>query len=156
MIYQTIDCVRAAGLGKWAHLRCQCEASFELVTRMQSNGIRLYRLKCTKCKQGIGGAIAHGSLPMEVRNQAIPCGQHLFGPHPSQKCDRCGEWKFGVERHHWAPRNFFADACEWPTSLLCTSCHRKWHKVMREQRRVSDEEQSAYWDQEAKTNQSRI
>lgn len=50
-------------------------------------------------------------------------------PPTALQCQRC-ESTEQVERHHWAPRQFFADADKWGTAPLCRKCHREWHKVM--------------------------
>lgn len=43
-----------------------------------------------------------------------------------ERCEVCSAR--GVELHHWAPREWFADECEkWPTGYLCPPCHRYWH-----------------------------
>jgi hypothetical protein len=139
MIYQTIDEVRAAGLGEWAQVTCQCGAGFELARRINSNGVHLWKLRCIGCRRDIGGAIAYERLPVEAR-ELVP---ELERPDPGRKCARCGEWKLGVELHHWAPRKFFADADEWPQSWLCPECHHHWHKTMHNQREVTD---GIYWD----------
>lgn len=48
---------------------------------------------------------------------------------PSDLCEVCG--RVGVEVHHWAPTAIFGlESYRWPTSNLCTSCHRKWHRMM--------------------------
>jgi hypothetical protein len=36
-VNQTIDDVRAAGLGKWCFLRCRCQAGFEVAKTVQLN-----------------------------------------------------------------------------------------------------------------------
>lgn len=47
-------------------------------------------------------------------------------------CERCGAR--GVELQHWAPQAIFNDADAWPTSYLCPTCHRTWHRAMRQAR----------------------
>ena len=135
MIYRTIQDVQKAGLGKWvSHCQRGCGASFELFVRVQSNGIKLWNIRCLNCKDVLGGAIAYRNVPSEAR-LSIPIE---IRPDPGQSCARCGEWKDGVELHHWAPWEFFIDAWKWPTSYLCRSCHGKWHKIMREQKNTGD------------------
>lgn len=41
-------------------------------------------------------------------------------------CERCGKLEL-LEKHHWAPIKLFEDADQWPTSMLCRSCHEEWH-----------------------------
>lgn len=45
-------------------------------------------------------------------------------------CEKCGGVD-NVERHHWAPREAFSDADQWPTAVLCRDCHVRWHTEMR-------------------------
>ena len=48
----------------------------------------------------------------------------------SLRCEVCKSNK-DVQRHHWAPWHLFGKESEvWPTSLLCQSCHRKWHRIV--------------------------
>lgn len=43
-------------------------------------------------------------------------------------CERCGTVTY-LEKHHWAPFSIFGDdAINWPTSMLCRSCHEEWHQ----------------------------
>jgi hypothetical protein len=50
-------------------------------------------------------------------------------------CERCGA-REQTHRHHWAPREYFADANSWPTSYLCNACHRLWHETMNKRIRI--------------------
>lgn len=56
---------------------------------------------------------------------------------PDDICEVCG--RLGTEVHHWAPREIFGLASyRWPTSKLCTTCHRKWHRMMNAERARSN------------------
>lgn len=45
------------------------------------------------------------------------------------ECEVCGKGE--AERHHWAPRHLFGDKADrWPTSMLCRSCHQRWHNIV--------------------------
>jgi len=45
----------------------------------------------------------------------------------NRKCEVCGEGH--AQWHHWAPRYLFGSEAEkWPKSLLCQSCHTRWHQ----------------------------
>jgi protein-arginine kinase activator protein McsA len=45
------------------------------------------------------------------------------------KCEVCN--KNEGEKHHWSPRHLFGDEAErWPTSMLCRSCHKRWHDIV--------------------------
>lgn len=50
-------------------------------------------------------------------------------------CAVCGEQ--GVEHHHWAPQEFFADADLWPMEWLCKKHHDLWHEIMKAQVRIT-------------------
>lgn len=41
------------------------------------------------------------------------------------ECARCGAR--GTQLHHWAPKELFEDAEEWPQSYLCRNHHQEWH-----------------------------
>jgi hypothetical protein len=74
-VYQTLREVYAAGLGKWAE---PCDGPFELSVRIQRNHVILYKLRCLCCRRG-GGAIAHDSIPLDLR---VRTGEEV--PEPSQ------------------------------------------------------------------------
>ena len=49
--------------------------------------------------------------------------------YPSEKCVVCGT--LGAEEHHWAPWFIFKEECEsWPKSMLCPTCHKRWHDLV--------------------------
>lgn len=41
------------------------------------------------------------------------------------KCARCGGR--GTQLHHWAPKELFEDAEDWPQAYLCRIHHKEWH-----------------------------
>lgn len=57
----------------------------------------------------------------------------IYDPIGPGRCARCGAPAECV--HHWAPRELFEDAEEWPTSELCKDCHRRWHVTINAERR---------------------
>jgi len=136
MIYPTVEDAQKAGLGKWAsRCRRRCVAPLELFVRVQRNGVKLWNLRCCACKGVLGGAIAYDNIPVQVRT----IGPEEVRADPGRGCIRCGEWRNGVELHHWAPMEFFSDANDWPQDYLCRECHHKWHKIMRKQQRLKAE-----------------
>jgi len=141
MIYETYEDVQRAGMGKWGQPCPYCKrlvlpngisVPIELFAIVQSNGLKLWKLRCFACKYILGGAIAYQCVPVQFRME-VPEETRV---DPSRPCARCGEWENGVEEHHWAPAAFFEDSEEWPKSDLCPECHRKWHKIMREQKNI--------------------
>jgi hypothetical protein len=72
--------------------------------------------------------------PGPVADPGVPYGVEaiftLMGPG---LCARCGAPAEHV--HHWAPRELFEDAEQWPTSELCGDCHRLWHMTINAERR---------------------
>lgn len=86
----------------------------------KSNGNQLVRLLCLACgtkMQDRGYRASDGCLP--IWRDGVN----------TTPCARCGD-RGGVEEHHWAPKHLFEDAYEWPTSMLCPSCHREWHRIV--------------------------
>lgn len=49
-------------------------------------------------------------------------------------CKRCGA--MGTQLHHWAPKELFEDAEQWPQDYLCKKCHTRWHLVVTTKFRV--------------------
>jgi hypothetical protein len=66
-IYETLDDIHAVGLGEWASGGPRCEGPFELLVRIQDNGVLLYKLRCRNCGRALGGAIAHDAIPPDLR-----------------------------------------------------------------------------------------
>jgi hypothetical protein len=60
---------------------------------------------------------------MKIWNGLIALKQSLV-------CEVC-QSNDDIQRHHWAPYHLFGEESKnWPTSLLCQSCHDKWHKIV--------------------------
>jgi hypothetical protein len=49
-----------------------------------------------------------------------------------RKCGSLGSEEHPLQNHHWAAREFFADAHDWPQDLLCEHCHVEYHRIMRQ------------------------
>jgi hypothetical protein len=62
-VYQTLNDVRAAGLGRWAW---PCHGPFELSVRLQRNFVLLYKLRCRGCGRA-NGHIAYDDIPPDLR-----------------------------------------------------------------------------------------
>jgi hypothetical protein len=88
-IYQTLDDINAAGLGKWA-TPCVQGAPFELVVRIQDNGVLLYKLRCRECGRA-NGAIGHDNIPPAVR---VRVGDEVPEPGANE------EWYERDRYHH--------------------------------------------------------
>jgi hypothetical protein len=108
---------------------CEDDCGFQIVAVLYANRMRQYRLRCIRCGYLCVGDILYAKLqPEEMAN--APIARNNFSA--DRKCEHCGEWENGVERHHWAPWSVFGeDAWRWPTSDLCPECHRIWHEKMR-------------------------
>jgi hypothetical protein len=120
--------LRAFGLEMYLTLPCGCDdAGYIIGASVQANGIRRYQLVCGRCGHACGGAIAPAKLPPDIRNAAPLISSNIDS---NARCARCGSNADGVELHHWAPFSRFHDFDQWPTSMLCPSCHVKWHSKM--------------------------
>lgn len=89
----------------------------------QANGTQMAFRRCWHCGSMTGegiGAVPRGGTIHDV------C---LRDNRSTQPCQRCTA-TVGTEYHHWAPRNTFPDADQWPGAWLCRSCHRLWHRTM--------------------------
>lgn len=110
---------------------CSCEG-FTWVYQVFRSPIGSFAVKilCDACgREGLWPWMAKEEWP--VGWDRIPpkdMKSHNGGP-----CDRCGT-EGHRERHHWAPSHIFGwpESDSWPTSLLCPTCHREWHRVMRD------------------------
>lgn len=68
--------------------------------------------------------IGKANIPQEILDN-LAIGANYLSDEP---CARCGA--FGTEEHHWAPKELFEDAEQWPKDYLCKTCHEHWHKVV--------------------------
>lgn len=100
---------------------------YELVRCVIANGVTHVKIFCHWCNE---------LFPEALPTSTVQNAQRLRLAHIAdqnlKECVRCNKVTY-TETHHWAPREFFSDADEWPVSELCKPCHRLWHKVMREQ-----------------------
>lgn len=100
-------------------------------TIMQSGARHIWE-RCGHCGRNFNGA---GVFRSRVRLQllfpdldldSLPVFEDYTERAPL--CEVC-QGDQGVELHHWAPRQIFADeADQWPTSWLCRQHHREWHR----------------------------
>jgi hypothetical protein len=105
-----------------------------LITR---NGVSQITAFCTRCEY-VSTILPHGQftpaqiedIPIFKDNRCLDCYGDGCGTCVSSPCEKCGSYR-QVETHHWAPRYLFGnEAWEWPTSLLCRECHRRWHATV--------------------------
>lgn len=69
--------------------------------------------------------IPHDSIPLEIMENLTASADYSLNNPP---CKRCGA--IGTELHHWAPKELFEDAEQWPQDYLCPGCHDRWHKTI--------------------------
>jgi len=107
---------------------CACVAPrYRVVAMVSANGVKHYRLACTACARLSGKSIPKHALDPDVMDAAVVVASNT---RRDKECARCGEWRNGVEEHHWAPFGVFDDAGYWPTAWLCRDCHVTWHERM--------------------------
>lgn len=101
--------------------RCQQVRWGVWVLDIQTSGTRIAVLRCLVC----------GSSMCQIGADKLGIDPPLWadGTQYAEPCARCGSTN-GTEVHHWAPRHLFDDADAWPTSPLCPTCHREWHRVV--------------------------
>jgi hypothetical protein len=113
---------RLIGFGPCKSPRCSNTRYGVWCKTIRSNGTEVASLRCLRCGWEIRAA------SMKKISVALP----VYADHRTEAhCEKCGE-SGGVELHHWAPRHLFGweEADEWPTSLLCPPCHRRWHSLV--------------------------
>lgn len=66
--------------------------------------------------------VSKDNIPLEILNSLSVGADYSLNNPP---CKRCGA--IGTELHHWAPKELFEDAEEWPTAYLCPKHHQEWH-----------------------------
>jgi hypothetical protein len=62
------------------------------------------------------------ALPSEIFDSLIVEDDYSEN---NPECARCGAR--GTQLHHWAPKELFGDAEQWPQSYLCRIHHQEWH-----------------------------
>lgn len=110
--------------GKWHY-----SPGSKLGLLIQGNGVETYYLYCPVCGQKTGHIpktmsaklLAGGHLPERV---------HVNTPIDYPPCSYRGCQQPGKDWHHFAPRNTFIDADNWPVMPLCQDHHRTWHQEM--------------------------
>jgi len=112
---------------------CKCEAGIpeaaELVKIICGNESIQYRLACRVCGVVSGTHnLPHNQLRQHERDNARIYRWNVQSE--ARTCERCGYIGIDLEVHHWAPQALFYDAEHWPTSLLCRTCHVRWHQVI--------------------------
>lgn len=109
-------------------LMCGC-AKGELVLVKCADGTKQFRLRCIGSH---AGKVGTQNLPYKalIETEKLQCREiRQNTPTPDGTCERCG--KTGpVQGHHVAPREYFADANDWPQIDLCQDCHREWHQTI--------------------------
>lgn len=65
------------------------------------------------------------ALPSEIFDSLVIEDDYSLNNPP---CKRCGTR--GTQLHHWAPKEFFEDAEQWPQDYLCKTCHELWHNTI--------------------------
>lgn len=122
--------------------QCACGSREVVVGRAQNiAGETIYPQVCAACgdvkSQYVRASVAaqferkNGPLPeVQTRTRAKPeVFARAVRARNSRKCEVCGTG--GAQVHHWAPRHLFGEeAFNWPTSLLCQTCHTRWHQIV--------------------------
>lgn len=69
--------------------------------------------------------VPKNNIPLEIFGE-LAIGADYSRNNPP--CTRCGV--SGTELHHWAPKELFEDAEDWPQDYLCKKCHERWHLIL--------------------------
>ena len=69
--------------------------------------------------------ISKNNIPLEILEGLSVGSDYSLNNPPCARCKR-----LGTELHHWAPKELFEDAEQWPQSYLCPDCHSLWHSTI--------------------------
>ena len=86
----------------------------------------IFSLRCPCC-QRLGER--RSWIPKKQVDRSRESDMPVYGELPKDVCIVCGTI-CKTERNHFAPRNRFVDADNWPQGDLCAACHDRWHRVM--------------------------
>jgi hypothetical protein len=99
-----------------------------LGTHIKVNGVLTYKMRCSHC------GVESSPIPNEQARYLMSAGFEVEWARnetePAVACCVTGCTNTGYEWHHFAPRNTFPDAEDWPVEKLCVTHHRYWHQMM--------------------------
>lgn len=108
--------------------RC-CDYQPALLMRIVSqSGVSMPFWFCLTCQRAATKPPKWLSRKVTSAYQVDPDVLPVYGNVTVLYCTRCGG--AGAEYHHWAPKEVFDDADNWPGAYLCVKCHHKWHEAM--------------------------
>lgn len=103
---------------------------FEIGGIIKANGVISFRARCLGC----------GRMTTELKKSDIPrlidrgiryaFTRETYAKADNHLCQVKGCGRTDIEWHHFAPRNMFPDADDWPYLPLCRTHHRLWHTTM--------------------------
>ncbi|MDK9708828.1 MAG: hypothetical protein OEL83_17435 [Desulforhopalus sp.] len=102
---------------------CNADSNWKIVKIIDSAERPRYPYACVSCNALTQYYEKAKNVPIEIVN-SDPILQMDIN---LDVCERCRELTH-VEVHHWGPKKFFADAEDWPKSMLCRACHAEWHR----------------------------
>jgi len=109
--------------------RCDPPADGYWGVTVTTNGSKQIRIWCYECGKAQTQSISHQAARRHGKDpDALPVIRNNTAQTIAKMCTRCGDVG-AYELHHWAPYSLFADADDWPTSLLCPTCHSEWHET---------------------------
>lgn len=104
--------------------------TFELGGVIKTNGSIAFKVRCVGCGKTSGEIKKADFLYLVERGTPYTWTRDTYAHADSHICQvkSCG--RTDIEWHHFAPRNTFPDADEWPYLPLCREHHRLWHVTM--------------------------
>ena len=115
-----------------SHTRCASDgwavgtAQEDTVVVIQANGVRAIKRACRWCRN------VSSAVPLAFALEHFdPLGPVVVVARPGEDVcvhEECQSTE--VEWHHFAPRNTFDDADNWPVLPLCRDHHIEWHRRM--------------------------
>ena len=108
--------------------QCKDHQPALLMRTVSASGVSMPFWFCLTCQRPATKPTRWLSHALVRAYGADPSLLPIFSSNPAVRCIHCGA--LGSQYHHWAPKEIFQDAEEWPGGYLCQRCHREWHDRM--------------------------
>lgn len=104
--------------------------TFELGAVVKGNGMLAFKVRCVGCGKTSGELKKADFLALVERGVLYTWTRDAYAHADTHVCQVRGCGRKDTELHHFAPRNMFPDADNWPVLPLCRDHHRMWHTTM--------------------------
>lgn len=104
--------------------------TFELGGVIKTNGMLAFKIRCVGCGKTSSELKKTDFLHLCERGIPYTWTRDTYAHADTHVCQVKGCGSTDIEWHHFAPRNTFPDADNWPYLPICREHHRQWHLTM--------------------------